>query len=275
MKKLTQLQWVFISLGGFVLFALFLYLIITTNRKTELSPPLYFFLIIIIDLVATGFLAGAMKSVATYQSATPKGNLYLAGPIVVFCIILYLGYQYRPTVQSAPLSLSVQLMNPNVNDGPVTNGLVNITVDLFQQARNVNDLGIAFFTGINHEFKGKPIDLFIKVPGYHLPDHTNYRLSDSADHTNLFIKLQKDEQLTSFQGRLISLSDKHGIAGAVIHFAGTKVMVTTDSVGSFSAELPIKSGSELRIIALKGNKEIYNSLRNIYQDDYLTLAENK
>lgn len=275
MKKLTQLQWVFISLGGFVLFALFLYLIINTDRKTELSPPLYFFLIIIIDLVATGFLAGAMKSVATYKSATPKGNLYLAGPIVVFCIILYLGYQYRPIVQSTPLSLSVQLINPNDNDGPFTNGLVNMTVDLFQQSRNVNDLGIAFFTGINHEFKGKSIDLFIKVPGYHLPNNTTYKLSDSTSHTNLFIKLQKNEQLTSFQGRLISLTDQHGIEGAVIHFAGTGIKVKTDSVGSFFAELPIKSGSEMRIIALKGNKEIYNSLRNVYQDDYLTLAENE
>jgi len=92
MKKLTQLNWIFISLAGFILFGLFFYLVIQSKHKIELDTPVYFFLIILIDLLATGFLAGAMRSVASYQSNTPKGNLYLAGPVVVFCIILYVGY---------------------------------------------------------------------------------------------------------------------------------------------------------------------------------------
>jgi len=275
MKRLTQINWILISLVGFVLFGLFFYLIITTKQKTEISSPLYFFLIVIIDLVATGFLAGAMKSVATYKSATPTGNLYLAGPIVVFCIILYLGYQYRPVGQNTPLSLSVQLIKPRNTSDSITLGSASIIIDLFQQTRNINDLGIAFFTGINHEYMGKTINLAIHVPGYHLPDFENFKLSDSSIHTNLFIKLQKDEERTSFKGRLISLVNKRGIANATIHFASTKVTATTDSLGNFSSELPIKSGTELRIIVLKGDQEIYNSLRNIYQDDFLTLTDNQ
>lgn len=275
MKKLTQNQWVFISFGGFVIFALFLYLILTTKQKSELSPPLYFFLIVIIDLVATGFLAGAMKSVATYQSSSSKGNLYLAGPIVVFCVILYLGYQYRPIVQNSPLSLSVQLIGPKGTSDQVSAAAVSVIIELFQQTRNVNDVGVAFFTGIDHKYKGKAINLSLQLAEYHLPEDELYTLSDSSDHTNLFIKVIKDEQVTSFQGRLITLSDQTGISNATIHFAGTKIETQTDSLGNFSAELPIKPGTELRIIALKGNKEIYNSLRNIYQDDYLTLTENQ
>jgi len=275
MKKLTQIQWVFISLGGFIFFALFLYLILTTKQKAELSPPLYFFLIVIIDLVATAFLAGAMKSVATYRSSSPKGNLYLAGPIVVFCVILYLGYQYRPMVEDSPLSLSVKLISPKGTSEQISSGAVNVTIELFQQTRNVNDIGIAFFTGIDHKYKGKPINLSLQLKDYHLPDDQVYALSDSSDHTNLFIKLIKNEELTSFQGRLISLSDQTGIANATIHFAGTKITTQTDSLGNFSSQLPVKSGTELRIIVLKGNKEVYNSLRSIYQDDYLTLTESQ
>lgn len=275
MKKLTQLQWVFISLGGFILFALFFYFIITTKQKAELSPPLYFFLIVIIDLAATAFLAGAMKSVATYQTETPKGKLYLAGPIVVFCVILYLGYQYRPIVENSPLSLSVQLINPKSSSEPITTGSVSIIIELFQQTRDVNNSGVAFFTGIDHKYKGKPINLSIHLPDYHLPEDQTYTLSDSSDHTNLFIKLIKNEERTAFQGRLISLSDQTGIANATIHFAGTSITTKTDSLGNFSSELPIKSGTELRIIAVKGNKEVYNSLRSIYQDDYLTLTESQ
>lgn len=275
MKRLTQRSWIYISLAGFFLFALFFYLVITTEKKTTLDAPVYFFLVVFIDLVATGFLAGAMKSVATYQSSTPKGNLYLAGPVVVFCIILYIGYQYRPSEHKSLLSLSVQLSGPKGNQEPISKGTVSVIIDLFQQSRDVNNLGVAFFTGINPEFKGKPIELLVNVPGYYLPEENRYALGDSSDHTNLFVKLQKNKAATSFQGRLFSLPEKLGISGAVIHFSGTNVVVKTDSTGSFSTELPIASGSEVRIIAIKDNKEIYNSLRTIFQNDYLTLTENK
>ncbi|EOR92923.1 hypothetical protein ADIARSV_4011 [Arcticibacter svalbardensis MN12-7] len=272
MKKLTQLNWIFISLAGFILFALFFYLVTLSKQKIELDTPVYFFLIILIDLLATGFLAGAMKSVATYQSNTPKGNLYLAGPVVVFCIILYVGYQYRPQEKKQPLSLSVKIATPD-DTNEITNGSVSIIVDLFQQTRNINEQGIAFFTGINNEYQGRMIDLSLHIPGYHLPQKQRYLLSDSSTHTNLSIQLIKNVEQTSFQGRLFSLPDKIGISGAEIRFVGTSKVAKTDSLGNFSATLPIKPGTELRIIVLKGNKEVYNSLRNIYQNDFLTLTE--
>jgi len=168
--------------------------------------------------------------------------------------------------------LSVKISAPDETD-EITNGSINIIVDLFQQTRNINEQGIAFFTGINNEYRGRTIDLSLRVPGYHLPQKQSYVLSDSSDHTNLTVRLIKNVEQTSFQGRLFSLPDKTGISGADIRFVGTSIVAKTDSLGNFATTLPIKPGTELRIIVLKGNKELYNSLRNIYQNDFLTLTK--
>jgi hypothetical protein len=274
MKKLSQLQWIYISLAGFILFTAFFYGIIRLRNKAELDGPVYFFLIVFIDLIATGFLAGAMKSVSMYQSSSSRGTLLLTGPIVVFCIILYIGYQYRPQEKMQILSLSVQLRDPTESKQMLNSGAVSIIIDLFQQTRKINEDGVATFTGINQQYSGQTINLLVDVPGYHLASKQGFRLSDSSSHTNLFLDLKKNVVVTAVLGRLISLPDKLGVPHATIHFAGTSKVTQTDSLGNFAVELPIKPGSELRIIASKGNKEIYNSLRNVYQNDFITLVEN-
>lgn len=275
MKKLSQLTWIFISAGGFVLFAIFFFLIISTDRKIELDISVYFFLIIIIGLIASGFLAGALKSVSRYENSNANGKLYLAGPVVIFCIILYFGYEYRPQEKKNSLSLAIRLTGHNTSDKIPENASVSIIVDLFQQTKNINAESIAFFTGISSQYRGRNIDLFINIPGYHLENEKGYTLSDSSDHTNLILQLKKDSVKTIFQGRLSSVQDQSGIPNAVIRFVGTSYTANTDSLGNFSAELPIKSGTEIRVIAFKGNKEVYNSLRTIYQDDFLILTKLK
>src|SRR5690606_7494276 len=97
---------------------------------------------------------------------------------------------------------------------------VNMVIDLFQQTKNINSEGAAFFTGISNQYKGRKIDLFLKVPGYHTAQEQTYKLSDSSDHTNLIIKLERNIEMTSFQGRLYASDDKTGIPGAVVRFVG-------------------------------------------------------
>ncbi|PRY53289.1 hypothetical protein B0I27_104299 [Arcticibacter pallidicorallinus] len=273
MKKLSQLTWIYISIGGFVLFAVFFFFTIKTGRRIELDISVYFFLIIIIGLIASGFLAGAMKSVSRYENSGSNGKLYLAGPVVIFCIVMYFGYQYRPLEKKGPLSLAVRLTGSQSSYKIPENASVNVVIDLFQQTKILNSEGIAFFTGISDQYKGRKIDLFLNVSGYHPENAQIYKLSDSSDHTNLIIQLQRDVEITTLQGRLYSSHDKTGIPDAVVRFVGTSYIANTDSLGNFSAKLPVKPGSEIRIIAFKGNKEVYNSLRTVYQDDFLTLTQ--
>jgi hypothetical protein len=273
MKKLTQSNWVFISLAGFLLFILFFYMIITSNNKINLSVPVYFFLIVIIDLIATAFLSGAMRSIARYQASEANKTLYLSGPAVIFFIILYFGYQYRPAPDQTPVMLSVIFTDEANPNTLITEGTASIRIGEFSASKKINEEGTILFTGINPEYKGKLLEMSVNAPGYVLPNH-QFQLSDSTRYTNLRISLIKKQENIQFQGRVITLPERIGIADASIRFQGTTATTQTDSLGNFNVTLPIKSGSEIRVVVWKGKNELYNSLRTVADKDYLSIAIN-
>jgi hypothetical protein len=272
MKKTSPINWLYISLAGFILFLLFFYFLVLDSKQVNISMPLYFILVILIALVATAFLAGAMKSTARFKSTAQNRSLYLSGPAVIFFIILYIGYKYRPTLSQEPLSLSV-LVSTGANE-LLKEGSVSVRVAQFSSTKKIDHEGTALFTGINPNYKGHKVEIGLDVPGYYLAGGKTFTLSESENYTNLTISLNKTKDITRLHGRVISLPERTGIAGATIYFQGADTVIKTDETGSFTAKLPLKSGSEIRIIATKGNKEIYNSLRTISDNDFLSIAAN-
>ena len=276
MQKSSILGWIIVSFIGFILFVGFFYLLIIYSGDISLSTPVYFFLVVIIALVSTAFLSGAMKSVARYSSNAPNRNLYLSGPAVIFFIIIYLGYKYRPEtpLENSPLSLSVLLTGPEGSEELIKDGQVRVRIGQYSSLKEIDNESSALFTGINPEYKGAKIDLSAEVPGYKLVNNQVFALSDSGAYTNLTISLQKRMDSIAVRGNVIRLPERTGIAGAKIRFQGVMETYQTDSLGDFSAILPFKSGIETRIIVSKGNREIYNSLRTLSENDFLSIPAN-
>jgi hypothetical protein len=273
MQEIKQKNWLIVAFISLILFGVFFYIVINNNNKIFLNTPIYFFLIIIIDFAATAFLSGAMKSVSRYEVKTQNKSIYIAGPAVIFFIILYIGYKYRPQVDQSPLTLSV-LFTDDINNQLIKEGTVSVRVGLFHDVKDINNDGSVLFTGIISDYKGSDIDLTIDVPGYHSVKRNQYKLSESADFTNLSISLVKDEDTLFTQGRLVALPSRTGIGNALINFEGVNKTFKTDSGGNFSATLPFKSGTEVRVIVLKDNKEIYNSIRTISNNGFLSISPN-
>jgi hypothetical protein len=276
MKKTSTLTWIIVSLAGFILFTVFFYLLIVYSKDISLSTPLYFFLVVLIALMSTAFLAGAMRSVARYSSSSQGGSLYLSGPAVIFFVIIYLGYRYRPEPSSdkSPLSLSVLLKGPEGSEELIRSGQVRVRIGQYSGVKQVNNEGAALFTGISPENKGRKIDLSAEIPGYHLINSSSYSLDDSMTFTNLTLRLHKKLDSVAVRGNVIRLPGRTGIPGAIIRFQGVMQTYKTDSLGDFSAMLPFPSGAETRIIVSKGNKEIYNSLRTLSENDFLSISAN-
>jgi hypothetical protein len=276
MKKTSTLTWIIVSLAGFILFTVFFYLLIVYSKDISLSTPLYFFLVVLIALMSTAFLAGAMRSVARYSSSSQGGSLYLSGPAVIFFVIIYLGYRYRPEPSSdkSPLSLSVLLKGPEGSDELIRSGQIRVRIGQYSGVKQVDNEGAALFTGISPENKGRKIDLSAEIPGYHLINSSSYSLDDSMTFTNLTLRLHKKLDSVAVRGNVIRLPGRTGIPGAIIRFQGVMQTYKTDSLGDFSAMLPFPSGAETRIIVSKGNKEIYNSLRTLSENDFLSISAN-
>lgn len=273
MKKLSAYQWIWISLIGFALFVGFFYFIIVYSLHGRISTPLYFILIVFVALVATGFLSGAMNSAAKYSGTFQNRTLAISGPAVIFFIILYIGYKYKPEVQvNNPLSLSILFSDSEKK--LLKEGAVSIRIGEYSSAKQINAEGQAVFTGINPAYKGSAIDFAVDIPGY-LPDtDREYRLNDSIDFTNLRVTMKKLRTETRLKGRVIELPNRTGISQAEIRFQGVDEVVKTDSTGNFSVVLPVQPGTEMRIVVTRGNREIYNSLRTVDNNDFIDISAN-
>ncbi len=114
--KISQHSWLYISWIGFFLFILFFAGIMLYGSRINLTSPVYFFLIIMLELFATAFLAGAMRSVAKYNANFNNRSLMVAGPAVIFFIILYIGFKYKPVEKNGLISLSVLVTGIDKNN---------------------------------------------------------------------------------------------------------------------------------------------------------------
>jgi hypothetical protein len=276
MKKVTPTSWLLVSLVGFVLFILVFAGIIVYSKQITISTPVYFFLVVILALISTAFLAGAMRSVARYSGTFQNRNLYIAGPALIFMIILYIAYKYRPeNAAGGPLSLSVLFVGPKGDAAAVSSGTVYVRIGQYAGTDEISKRGTATFTGINADYKGQPIDISGVIEGFQLDTAgAAYRLSDTHEYTNLTVRLKRlGGPRTVVRGKVM-LPERKGIPAARIIFQGVDSVFTTDSLGNFSAVLPLKPGSETRVIVTKGALEIYNSLRTVSDNDYLSIVAN-
>lgn len=275
MKKLTPTAWLLVSLVGFILFILVFAGIITYSKQITISTPVYFFLVVILALIATAFLAGAMRSVARYNATFQNKSIYIAGPALIFIIILYIAYKYRPeNVAGGPLSLSVLFIGPKGDAAPVGSGTVYVRIGQYAGTDEISKRGTATFTGINADYKGQVIDISGDIEGFQLDTAgATYRLSDTQEYTNLTVRLKRLSPRTLVRGKVM-LPERRGIPSARVIFQGVDSVFTTDSLGNFSAVLPLKPGSETRVIVTKGPQEIYNSLRTVSENDFLSIVAN-
>jgi len=250
---------------------LFFFFLVFYSKDIALTSPVYFFLVVIIGLISTGFLSGAMKSIAKYNVNYQNKSIYLAGPAVIFFIILYIGIKYKPETNSPPLTISI-LLKGDGDKELITEGFVSVRVGEYSASKQINTEGIASFTGIDPKYKGLKFDITSTVPGYVMrPLNNEFALSSTNNYTNITVYLNKKKHFISLRGRVIQLPERIGISNAYVEFQGLNETFKTDSLGNFSAVLPFQSGVSTRIVVLKGAREIYNSLRTVSDNDFLSI----
>jgi hypothetical protein len=270
----TKTTWLYVSLAGLFLFIVLFILLMMFGKEINLTTPVYFFLVVIIGLVATGFLSGAMRSVAKYNASFNNKTLSVTGPAVIFFIILYIGFKYKPEqVQNAqPLSLSVLVTGEGGVNDLIRNGSMELRIGDINYTEKINDKGIAYFSGINPVYKGEKIELFPQVEGYVIDTASDsYGLNKETAYTNLTIHLKKATTQIAVNGKVVDVENQEGITDAIVQFEGMDSLYRTNEVGNFSALLPVKTGTELRVIVTRKNKIVYNSMRTVADKSILIL----
>lgn len=239
--------WVLVSLGGFILFIALAILLVVYGKKLELSMPIYFFLVVVAALSATGFLTGALRSQAKYSGKVYNGKLYLTGPALVFILIVAAGYKFRPTEKQGPLTLTINLYGPSGRGETITSGSVKVLFNGDARVENISSEGQVIFGQVDPAFKNKTIQVIPQVSNYVLPGGDTTVLLSDAEFPVVDIQLQKEQKKTIVHG-LITSDTGVPLENALVKFMQFNKSATTNAQGSFDMELPLAEGEETEIV---------------------------
>ncbi len=259
-SKIHPLKWVYISGAAFVVaLACAVALIAFAGRLSFIPNSLYFVILIPLGLAAAGFLFGAMRSHAKFSGQMSYGTLELAGPVVVFGLVVLGGlFLANPTTTFA---LTVRVFGPGGQADIIRQGQVTADLGPRRDTRPINAEGEVVFADIPTALAGQPIRLLPDVPGYRLRNSEPVVIPD--DHI-VELELERPDVSTTVRGVVFDARDRT-VSNATISFNGGSVTSVTDTLGSFSAELPMAAGQVVPItVTLKGQ---------IVYDDNITVAE--
>ena len=246
-NKVKPMSWVYISLGGFILFIACAVVLVVYGKKLEITLPVYFFLLVVAALSATGFLTGALRSQARYSGKVYNGNLYLTGPILVFVIIVFLGYKFRPQTKDGPLTLTLNLFGPAGRSEAITSGSVKVLFENDARVENISSEGQAVFGQIDPSFKNKQVRIIPQVNKFLLPTGDTLVTLPDKEFATVDIQLQKQKEKTLIRG-LITTDNGTPINKALVQFQQFGKSVSTNEQGNFEIEIPLAEGTETDIV---------------------------
>jgi hypothetical protein len=268
-KAVSPLSWVIITGLGFVLFvAAAVTLMIFSNRSTNLSPQVYFFLLVFVALIASGFLFGALKAHAKYNGQLHNGTLTLGGPAVIFCLIIYFGLKLSPVADS--LDIKFIVFGDESKNELVNGGLLKVLFNRPDSARIEN--GVVTFNEQPASLLGKSITVTPAVAGYYRKSQQVIIPIDGRTPIELHLKKQADSLTVS---GLVVDTRGQPVPDVLIVLANGLYKTNADQLGNFSLSLPIKEGTELPVRIYKEKKLRFNSTQIFSSKVPLTLQLNE
>src|SRR4051812_37603149 len=253
-NTLPPLTWIIISGIGFVIFLLAALLFSLYSDKINfIGPSAYFFLLVILGLMAAGFLFGALRSHAKYSGKAYGGTLELSGPVVVLALIIFLGYKYRPTQQS--FNFTVNIFSGTDTSEVIKTGYTELFFGNAHQTKNISE-GQSVFSELPSDYKGNTITLIAHADGYTTKRET---VAIPLEDAPVNIYLQKIADSVTVAGLI---KDKKGtpVKNAELVFADGKFKVTSNEYGNFRIGLPYKDGEEVTLRVYTAGKLRYDNL---------------
>lgn len=264
-KTVSPLSWVIITGLGFVLFvAAAVILMIFSNKAANLSPQVYFFLLVFVALIASGFLFGALKAHAKYSGNVNNGTLELGGPAVIFCLIIYFGLKLSPQADSFNIKFIV--FGDESKNELVNGGVLKVLFNKPDSARIEN--GVVTFTELPTDLLGKTISVTPAVIGYY---RQSQQVTIPVDgRTPIEVHLKKQAESLTISGLVVDMRGQP-VPNVLIVLANGLYKTSADNLGNFRFILPVKDGTEFPVRVYREKKLRYNNTQIFSSKIPLTL----
>jgi hypothetical protein len=264
-NSVTPFKWVVITAVGFVVFlAAAVVFSIYSDKLNVISSTTYFFLLVMIALIAAGFLFGAMRSHAKYSGKAYNGTLELSGPVVVLALIVFLGYKFKPSERS--FVATVNVFSADSMHAPISKGELGVYYGSAHISKTISD-GQVVLHELPKEFRGKEITLIPVAEGY-ASKAQKVIMPVNEDVINLYLERIPDS--VSISGLVVTENGRI-VDDAVVVFADGLAKTSTDKFGNFRINLPFKDGAETNVRVYQNNSIRYNNLVRLSNQSPLSI----
>lgn len=221
-----------------------------------LTGYVVYLVLVPLGLGASGFLFGAMRSLAQYQGTAWFGTLRLGGPVVVFVMVV-LGGLILP--KPSRVQAVVHVYGPGGSDDVIRQGTVRLTLGQAILVQPIDQNGAAYFPDLSSELLGTPIEVSAQVEGYRSRSPRTRTLPPDGI---IRLDLDKARLSTSAYGTVVA-EDQRPLEGVIINVQNGLVTAETDELGNFRLQVPLAEHERVRLMALKAGRIGY--------DDYVLL----
>ncbi|MGZ5254662.1 MAG: hypothetical protein ACXWV4_09930 [Flavitalea sp.] len=254
-------KWLWVTLSGICLLLVFFLILSSRLSLSRIPLPIYFFLLLIGAISTTAFLSGALKSKGAYEGNVMNGKLTLAGPVVIFLVIIGTGYKFRPQENSISQSLSIRFIPSDGSNQFTNSDRLFLFLPDETKVYGVDSTGRAIIPSINTAQEGKSIALRFNSGSYSFLNgtDTNIVLQEGFNTTILNIPLIRKDNKVIVTGIVTGGKNTTAIPGLKLVITDEQLQVQTDSAGKYSFQTEGPFGKTIPVQAWRSNKLIYNS----------------
>ncbi|UPK69136.1 hypothetical protein [Chitinophaga filiformis] len=244
------MNWIWISGVAFLLSFLAAGVLIFFGKELEdlgITGNIYYIILIPLGFSSAAFLAGAMKSYASFTSneSVSYGKLQLTGPIVIFALVVGGGFIMPNFNRKEQFDVKMRIVS---NDRPMTTlneGTVTLYIGKEPKTVNIHDGEVAFYN-IPEKYHNRKVRIVPAINSYQLADSNEVLISKNEDYVDIHVTRTKESLSTLVRGSVLDQKNM-AVVHALLDFSSGLATCYTDPNGNFSLTVPLPPGEKAQL----------------------------
>jgi hypothetical protein len=244
------MNWIWISAVAFLLSLLASGGLILFGKQLEdlgITGNIYYIILIPLGFSCAAFLAGAMKSYASFTSneSFAYGKLRLSGPIVIFVLVVGGGFIMPNYNKKEQFDLKMRIVSNDQPLNALNEGTVTLYVGKEPKTVNIHDGEVAFYN-IPERYHNKTVRISPSIKNYQLADSSDVLISRSTDYVDIRVKRTQASMSTVVRGSVLDEKNR-AVDHALLDFSSGLATCYTDPNGNFSLTVPLPAGEKVQL----------------------------
>lgn len=234
---------------------------------------IYYIILIPLGFSSAAFLAGAMRSYASFKSneILTYGKLNLSGPIVIFVLVVGGGFIIPELNKKEKFDLKMHVVNSDNTPGTFNSGSVILYMGKYTRQENIHNSEV-IFPDIPEEYNNKKGTVALVLDNYQLAHPEEISILKNEDSVfNIKVARTRQSLSTNVRGSIVNEKNEP-VKNAFINFSSGLATCYTDQNGDFALTVPFPEGQKLPLKVLVNGTMVFNQEQTISSNVPINLS---